>query len=247
MMAKRNLSLASLFIFTMIFSAPAMVIFAGTFIEDFEDGDIEGWERSPQNEKNKAVTWELVDGALMFDPEGQAWDQAICQMNFVGTPEVPDVREWTDYDLEVDIKHTMMANWPGGIRARVDLDTGGHYAVWFYPGDSRINLYKNPVWDINTGLADLGQSAYKPEIDEFRTVKLSCQGDTIKVFYDGEEVISADDSEHESGTIALCVQDKVVYFDNIKVTGPNIPNLKMSSVESAGKLATTWGMIREDH
>jgi hypothetical protein len=244
MSVKRNLLPTFFFIFIIVLSGPAMVSFAGTLVEDFEDGDAEGWERSPQNEKNKNIFWGVVDGAFMFDPEGEVWSEAISQMNFVGTPEVPNVREWTDYELEVDIKHTMIANWPGGIRARVDLDTGGHYAVWLYPGDGRINLYKNPGWDINTALANLGQAAYKPSVDEFHTVKLSCQGDTIAVFYDGKEMISAKDSEHKKGTIALCVQDKVVHYDNIKVTGAQIPNVNMSPVEPSGKLAATWGMIK---
>jgi len=244
MLTERNWLLTSLFIFVMLFSSPAMVSFAGTFVEDFDDGDAEGWERSPQNEGNDNVVWDVVDGAFMFDPEGEDWSLAINQMNFVGTPQVANVSEWTDYEFEADLKHTMAANWPGGIRARVDLDTGGHYAVWLYPGDGRVNLYKNPGWDINTGLADLGQAAYKPAVDEFHTVKISCQGDAITVFYDDKEVISAKDSEHKAGTIALCVQDKVVYYDNIKVTGPQIPNVNMSPVEPVGKLATSWGAIK---
>ena len=246
MLTKRNALLVFFFVLTAILSAPAMVS-AGTLIEDFEDGDAEGWERSPQNEKNKNIFWGVVDSAFMFDPEGEVWSSAISQMNFVGTLQIPNVREWTDYEFEVQIKHIERANWPGGIRARVDLDTGGHYAVWFYPGDGTIKLYKNPVWDINTGLSTLGQAAYKSAVDEFHTVKLNCQGDTIKVFYDGKEIISAEDSEHKEGTIALCVQDKVVYYDNIKVTGPQIPNVKLSPVESGGKLVTTWGVIKGDY
>jgi hypothetical protein len=222
------------------------ICFAGTLIEDFEDGDAEGWERSPQNEKNDNVFWGVVDGVLMFDPEGQAWDQAIGQINFVGTPEVPNVSEWTDYELEVDIKHEEMANYPGGIRARVDLDSGGHYAVWLYPGDRRINLYKNPGWDINTALSNVAQAPYEPVTDEYRTLKLSCQGDTITVSYDGEELISATDKDYKKGTIALSVQDKVVYYDKIKVTGPQIPNTKLSPVHPTGKLTATWGEIKKE-
>jgi len=221
-----------------------VVSFAGTLVEDFDDGDTAGWERSPQNEDNDDIFWGVVDGEMMFDPEGQAWDAAISQMNFVGTPQVSNVSEWTDYEVEVDIRHATMANYPGGVRARVDLETGGHYVVWFYPATSKITLYKNPGWDINVGLVNLGEGAYKPTVDEFYTLKLSCEGDTITVFYDDEEIISAEDSDHAAGTIALCVQDQVVYFDNVKVTGDEIPNANMSPVEPAGKLVTTWGTLK---
>lgn len=231
------------FFFVFCLSIIAVTGFAGTFFDDFNDGDYDGWKRSPQNEKSD-VSWTVIKGELKFDPKKLPWDQAISQLNFVGNQKVTNVRDWTDYDLQVDIKHTELANWPGGIRARVDLDTGGHYVAWFYPGDSTIKLYKNPGWDINTGIVTLGQASYKPEIEKYHTLGLSCQGDTIKVFYDGKELISAKDSEHKKGTIALCVQDKIVYFDNVKVTGPNIPNVNMSPVDSKGKLAFVWGRIK---
>ena len=233
-----------IFIITINLIIPTMASFAGTLLIDFDNGKMDGWERSPQNQKNNGVFWGLADKALMFDPKGQPWDQAISQMNFVGNKQVTNVREWTDYEVEVDIKHAELANWPGGFRARVDLDTGGHYAVWIYPADSKINLYKNPAWDINTGLTSLGQAAYKAEAGKFHTIKLSCIGDDIRVSYDGKEIIAAKDSEHKKGTIATDVQDKVVYYDNIKVTGAEIPNIKLSPVQPAGKLTATWGDIK---
>lgn len=243
MMTKGNLLLI-LSVFTVL-SALNVISFAGTLVEDFDDGDAEGWERSPQNEDNDDVFWGVVDGEMMFDPQGQDWAAAISQMNFVGTPGTPNVEEWTDYEVSVDVKLTDMGNYPGGIRARVDLETGGHYVLWLYPGRSEMTLYKGPGWDINTGLAPMGTAPFSPEVDEYRTLKLACEGDTITVFYDGDEMISVNDSEHKSGTIALCVQDKVVYFDNVIVTGDGIPNVNMSPVEPTGKLTTTWGMIKK--
>jgi len=80
--------------------------------------------------------------------------------------------------------------------------------------------------------------------DEYRTLKLICQGDIITVSYDGEELISATDKDYRKGTIALSVQDKVVYY--IKVTGPQIPNTKLSPVNPTGKLNATWGEIKKE-
>jgi hypothetical protein len=221
----------------------AMVALAGTLIEDFDDGDAEGWERSPQNEDSK-VFWGVEDGAMMFDPKGLAWDVAISQMNFVGTSRISNVRDWTDYDVEVDIKLTENQNYPGGVRGRVDLDTGGHYVVWLYPASGEIKLYKNPGWDINTGIATVGSGNFAPKVDEYHKVKLSMQGDSIKVYYDDKLEIDATDKEHKKGTIAVGSQDRVVYFDNIIVTGSQIPNHNMSPVEPMGKITTVWGQIK---
>ncbi|MGQ9611053.1 MAG: hypothetical protein ACUVWN_17280 [bacterium] len=42
-----------LMLLILIFTIPITVSVAGTLIEDFNDGDAEGWVRSPQNENNK--------------------------------------------------------------------------------------------------------------------------------------------------------------------------------------------------
>lgn len=136
-MLKGFIGLLTVFV---IILTPTAVILAGTLIEDFEDGDAEGWERSPQNEDSK-VFWGVKDGAMMFDPKGLAWNVTISQMNFVGTSRVSNVRDWTDYDVEVDIKFAELANYPGGVRGRVDLDTGGHY-VGCIPVQEKSNCIK---------------------------------------------------------------------------------------------------------
>ena len=70
------------------------------------------------------------------------------------------------------------------------------------------------------------------------------QGSDIKVYYDGKLEIEAKDKSHKQGTIAVGSQDKVIYFDNIQVKGPQIPSHDMSPVESEGKLTTTWARIK---
>ena len=221
---------------------------AGTLIEDFDDGDNEGWERSPQNKDSKAF-WgvDKKEKAMKFDPKGVGWKEAISQMNFVGTDQVKNVREWKDYDVEVDIKLTEAANFPDGPRGRVDLKTGGHYVVWLYPTSGELKLYKNPGWDINAGLETVGAGKFKPKVDEYHKVKLSMRGSDIKVYYDGNLEIEAKDKSHKQGTIAVGSQDRVVYFDNIKVEGPDIPNTDMSSVEPEGKLTSIWARIKTDN
>ena len=225
------------------------VSFSGEILDDFEDGDTVGWERSPQNQDSKAF-WGIKEGEtfVTFDPQGLAWNAAISQFNFTGEGlNVGDPSKWTDYDVEVDLRHTAVANFPGGIRGRVDLETGSHYVVWLYPGSSKMNLFSNPGWDINTGLVNHGEAAYKPEVDKWHKVKLSFQGTTIKVFYDGKEMIDVKNNLYKSGTVALGNQDKVVHYDNVRITGPGIPDLNASPVKPEDKLTTTWGQIKSSH
>ena len=223
-----------------------LLSFGGEILDDFDDGDTEGWERSPQNEDSK-VFWGIEKGNtfVTFDPKGLAWNEAISQFNFTGEGlKVGDPNKWTDYDVEVDLRHQEIANFPGGVRGRVDLETGSHYVVWLYPGSAKMNLFSNPGWDINTGLQNHGEAPYTPEVDKWHTVKLSFSGTTIKVFYDGEMMIEAKDNQYKSGTVALGNQDKIVHYDNVRITGPDIPNLNASAVEPEDKLTITWGQIK---
>ena len=236
------------FLMALLVLIPTSMTMAGTLIENFDDGDDEGWERSPQNPDSK-VFWgvDKKENAMKFDPKGVGWQQAISQMNFDGTNQVKNVREWADYDVEVDIKLVEAANYPGGVRGRVDLKTGGHYVVWLYPASGEIQLYKNPGWNINAGLETVGTGIFKPEVNKYHTLKLSMRGSDIKVYYDGKLEIEAKDKSHKQGTIAVGSQDKVIYFDNIQVKGPQIPSHDMSPVESEGKLTTTWARIKANN
>ena len=64
---------------------------------------------------------------------------------------MPAVPLWTDYRFETKVQVTNAADYPGGIRGRVDTATGGGYAVWLYPGQGKIKLLNPSVWHIDTG------------------------------------------------------------------------------------------------
>ena len=247
MLRAKNFSLTQIVIsISILIFVSVPLSFSGEILDDFEDGDTVGWERSPQNQDSKAF-WGIKKGEtfVTFDPQGLVWSEAISQFNFTGEGlNVGDPTKWTDYDVEVDLRHTAVANFPGGIRGRVDLETGSHYVVWLYPGSAKMNLFSNPGWDINTGLVNHGEAAYKPEVDKWHKVKLSFQGTTIKVFYDDKEMINVKNNLYKSGTVALGNQDKVVHYDNVRITGPGIPDLNASPVEPENKLTTTWGQIK---
>ena len=247
MLAAKNFSLTQIVVsISILILVSAPLSFSGEILDDFEDGDTVGWERSPQNRDSKSF-WGIKKGDtfVTFDPNGIAWNEAISQFNFTGEGlKVGDPTKWTDYDVEVDLRHTAVANFPGGIRGRVDLETGSHYVVWLYPGSAKMNLFSNPGWDINTGLVNHGEAPYKPEVDKWHKVKLSFQGNTIKVFYDGKEMIDVKDNLYKNGTVALGNQDKIVHYDNVRITGPDIPDLNASSVEPQDKLTIIWGQIK---
>ena len=85
--------------------ASVLLSFGGEILDDFDDGDTEGWERSPQNRDSKSF-WGIEKGNtfVTFDPKGLVWSEAISQLNFTGEGlGIGAFDKWTDYDVEVDL------------------------------------------------------------------------------------------------------------------------------------------------
>ncbi|MDE0017168.1 MAG: hypothetical protein OXU51_13360 [Candidatus Poribacteria bacterium] len=124
MLGARRFSLIQLFTriaisVSILIFASALLSFGGEILDDFDDGDIEGWERSPQNEDSKSF-WGIEKGNtfVTFDPKGLVWNEAISQLNFTGEGlNIGDPNKWTDYEVEVDLRHKEVANFPKKVLA----------------------------------------------------------------------------------------------------------------------------------
>ena len=42
------------------------------------------------------------------------------------------------------------SDYPGGIRGRIDVNTGAGYAAWLYPTEGVIKLFRTTAWHIDT-------------------------------------------------------------------------------------------------
>jgi hypothetical protein len=102
----------------------------------------------------------------------------------------------------------------------MDPVSGAGYAVWLYPAQGQLILYRNSAWDINQGLVQLGQAPAKVDTANFHNIGLNFQGSQIQVSYDGSTVITATDSTYATGLVGLEGENKLVTFDNVMVTSP---------------------------
>jgi hypothetical protein len=171
---------------------------------NFDDGSMEGWAVSPQG---KAANWSVVNQALNYNGGG-------ATQLFAGNSA------WTDYDMQVSIKLSTLADYPGGFRGRVNPVSGASYAVWLYPAENIVRLYRVGQWDINAGFVQLGQATVTLDSKNFHTFRLSFAGSQIQVFYDGSSVITATDTTYASGMVALDVSNQSITYDNVVVTSP---------------------------
>ena len=173
---------------------------------DFSSETTQGWVPSPLG---LGSNWSVANQTLTYDGNGPT------QM-YAGNSA------WTDYTITASFKLSTLGNYPGGLRGRVNPSTGAGYVTWVYPATGKIILYKNTAWSIDSGpVTQLGIGSATFDTSAFHTLQLSFVGSQIKVFYDGNLVISATDSTNVSGLIALDVYNQPISFKSVMVTSNN--------------------------
>ena len=180
---------------------------------NFADGTMNGWAFSPLGFDSN---WSVSNNALQYNGGGHT-------QVFAGDSA------WTDYSLNVAIKLASLSDYPGGIRGRLNPSTGAGYAVWLYPAQGLIKLFRNQAWDIDTGLVLLAQTSVPFDATNFHNVQLSFKGTQVSVLYDGLSVITVTDATYSSGLIALDVSNQAISFTNVLVTSGNANTGAMTS------------------
>ncbi|HWZ42268.1 MAG TPA: Ig-like domain-containing protein [Candidatus Saccharimonadales bacterium] len=179
---------------------PATILFA----DDFNLASLANWTASPIGFfGNWSASGDLAD----YNGGGHT-------QIFAGS------QAWTNYSVQTRFQIFSVANFPGGLRGRVNLNSGVAYEAWLLPASAQIKLYRVGGWNIDSGgLALLGQ-ANVPYIspDQFHTLQMVFNGAQITILLDGPAVLQATDAALASGGIALDVSSQHIQFDDVMVT-----------------------------
>jgi len=182
---------------------PVTLNLQGLLMSDsWSAGTLAGWAVSPLGH---ASGWTVSQGALQYNGGGHT-------QLYAGNAA------WTDYTLDVQYRLSSLQDYPGGIRGRLNPSNGAGYALWVYPGEHLIKLFRNFGWNIDAGVTQIGQASMTFDTN-FHDVKLAFQGTTIQVLWDGSVVISAVDATNPAGMVALDVSNQAVAYGAVLVTG----------------------------
>ena len=188
-------------------------------------GTLQGWANSPLR---LAQDWSIVNGAIQNNGGGH-------------TQIYAGDANWANYDVKVDIKLASLSDYPGGIRGRVNPSSGASYALWLYPNEKIVRLFRTIAWNIDSGYTQLGQASYTFDSTQFHTFELSFQGSTIQAFVDGAALMSVTDTTLANGMVALDVSNRVINFQNIVVSSLTASSDSISSTPTSFSFSTTSG------
>lgn len=176
-------------------------------------GTLQGWAYSPLG---LAQDWSIVSGAIQNNGGGH-------------TQIYAGDANWGDYDLKVDVKLASLSDYPGGIRGRINPSNGASYALWLYPSEGVVRLYRTIAWNIDSGFTNLGQASFAFDATQFHTYELLFQGSNIQVLVDGTALFSVTDNTLPNGMVGLDVSNRVINFKNILVTSSTASNDSISA------------------
>jgi hypothetical protein len=98
------------------------------------------------------------------------------------------------------------------------------------------------VWFNNAG-GKKSRKIFNFELNRWYRLKAVANDNNFESYIDGELMASISDSTLPTGRLGLSVYGGVAHFDNVVITGDDIPD-NTTAVSRQGKLATTWGRLR---
>jgi hypothetical protein len=230
----RRITIVGLIIYCMAIS-PA---FAGTWRDDFEDGNLDGWAMFNPIPAEK---WGVEDGEC----SGQ-WTPAMPGMYSPLQLHAENADLWEDYTVTFKAKLVESFGKAGGgacffgITFRMPIGRGmATYQALIAPESNEVVFYEE---DQETSVVSLPFDILE---DTWYELKVVAEGDHFEFYIDNELIESFDDDSFTSGGIDLGVANTHVHFDDVVITGPEIPNGGPGfAVTAESKLATMWGSVK---
>ncbi|MBM3238290.1 hypothetical protein FJZ31_18520 [Candidatus Poribacteria bacterium] len=224
------LGLASISV--LMIAIPSTSAWAGTLKDNFDDGNMDGWDLSgaPRD------TWEVKDGELVVTP--RSWPVWFL----LGKTT------WKDYTVRVRAKIVKYQS-TGYIESAEILARATSPLYWYAFGFGSVGLgtkdnFCCPVQgDL---LVSVLYNIFEWELDKWYDLKLVAEGDQFKFYMNDELVIDYTYSTYPAGKVGIgaTFSGTTAHFDDFSVTGDDVPDGFVAPVEAKGKLAISWGKIK---
>lgn len=232
---------------------------AGTFLETFDDGDLEGWQEFVQL-REEPGSWEIINDEL----HAVSPDPAL---RFLTMGD----ETWEDYTIEFEVKPLQKHG-----RGAIALAARVKGSVLFYCSfaDPVILGNDNPL--LGSFLSCVKGDVHEAEflvlyfeshpllrLNKRSRLKLSVKGENFIFFLNGKKIAETGDdfdlmhkgqkiktkagklTGFSTGGVGVGLANYTALFDNITVTGDSVPNNGGLAVTPGGKIATVWGQLKK--
>ena len=209
----------------------AVSAYAGTYVENFDDGDFDGWEIYDAGEPGSE--WTVEDGVL------------TCRREILwGTDLLFGEEDWRNYTIECDIRIVeAMAEElcllgfdlrMTGTEVVEDLD------VVCLPLGYREQEAWISAWIDFEYIAQSESKAIDVELGRWYRLKGVAHEDSFELYLDGRLVASYTDDRFPGGRLSLFAMACEAQFDNIIITGDDVPDNTDSLVDGDLMAIMAW-------
>lgn len=231
--AKKTRFLISTSILTVVFCLLVTSAWAGTFRDDFEDGNLDGWRQEWQPHWN---LWKILDGEL-----------ECTQRSKISTTLVTGDVTWKDYTIEYDVK-LLEKFGPGDVDVAVRVVSLWRF-VQFFIGD----YFGAPEIGGSRAINGANEAAKRQpfdllELNKWHHLKLDAQGNHFTFWVNGQKVLDYTDDVIKAGAVGLGLANYRARFDNVEISGPDVPDVTpptWTSIHPKAKLPTTWAEMKK--
>lgn len=206
---------------------------AGTWTDAFEDENTRGWEVI--NTRNEDAKWWINRG------------EVVCETFKPNTPSILVTGEiaWRNYSFSCKAKLVKAKGEPAtvGIILHHEWEEFAFYVLRILYPWKLVHITKMG----EEGTRTLGEFDFAAKLDTWYdlTASIDSRG-KIKFQIDNTMFTAVDRDPIKNGKAGLMVVRAQARFDDVEITGTNIPNGGPGTlpVELNGKLAITWGELK---
>ncbi len=227
---------------------------AGTFLETFDDRELQGWQELTQL-NNPSGSWEIIDDEL----------HAVSRETFLRLLTTGD-NTWENYTIKFDVKPLKKHGISDiSIAARVK----GTWLIYCSIADPVVLLDGEPLLGsrVSCAYGNLHDVIFltlhtEPhpllKLNKWAHLKLSVDGNMVAFSVNEKQVmgptkipnlIGVPDVGHfpefRTGGVGFGIANYTARFDNIIVTGDSVPNSGGFAVTPQERVTTTWAQLKQ--
>ena len=241
-------------------ASPAVTVYSGTFLDDFNDGNLDGWDVQFSLEFPDSV--KIKSGYLVMDTTAGKQGPPALGGTVAVELKTGDEQNWDSYTLTCRVRFSseLIRELPlfditvQRRKGRFDLMAGQVLSV--FPIHQRLQVDTIPPDakpDHNNIIDTIRRVDFGPErlrrrikLDQWLPIKMVVDRDYLEFHFDDRLVTQYEDKSARPGTVRFrAAHGMLVHVDDVVISGPRIPNIGgPHNVDLKTHLATTWGEIK---